>query len=120
MFLFHDSGPDDPNRFLMFTTDEHLSFIPNAHIFCDGTFDVTPLLFTQVYTIRSMIEGRCNPLVYILLPKKTQQIYESVLRLVSDKIYAYPSSIMSDLNKLSLKHAVMCLNVLKYKVVIFI
>lgn len=99
MFLFFDSGSADPNRFLMFSTTQHLKRLENSHLFCDGTFDITPDLFHQVYTIHAMIAQKCCPLEYVLLPKKTQNIYERMLSAINDKLYEKPASIMTDFER---------------------
>ncbi|CAF0998609.1 unnamed protein product [Brachionus calyciflorus] len=58
VFLLHDSGKDDEERFFVFGTNEHIKLLENAHIFCDGTFDIAPKLFLQVYSIHALVHGR--------------------------------------------------------------
>ncbi|RNA00261.1 MULE and FLYWCH domain containing, partial [Brachionus plicatilis] len=53
-FLFYDSGVNDPNRFFIFTTQSNLRNLENAHIFVDGTFDIAPHLFNQIYSIHAL------------------------------------------------------------------
>lgn len=51
LFLLHDSGPNN-NRLMIFGTAENLSLLAECNsIYMDGTFDVTPPLFKQLYTI---------------------------------------------------------------------
>ena len=45
------------------------------HWYCDGTFDVSPTVFKQLYTIQIIKNGVLFPLVYALLPNKTQKTY---------------------------------------------
>lgn len=42
----------------------------------DGTFKVTPSIFFQVYTIHVMYKDAVVPLVYALLPNKTEETYQ--------------------------------------------
>lgn len=54
-FLIFDSGPGE-KRILMFATEENLdSLVTSTSIHMDGTFDVAPMLFTQLYTIHGKI-----------------------------------------------------------------
>ena len=51
VFVMHDSGPDDPDRFLIFATQENLtSSVQYRDWFADGTFKIAPHLFYQIYT----------------------------------------------------------------------
>lgn len=53
-FLLYDSGPNE-NRLLIFGTLSNLKFLSECNcIYMDGTFDVTPPLFKQVYTIHGI------------------------------------------------------------------
>ena len=52
-FLQHDSGHEDPNRFLVFSTPTLLTLLAAAlTVFCDGTFKISPMAFEQVYVFR--------------------------------------------------------------------
>jgi len=45
-FLQFDSGPDHPNRFLIFCTLGNLKLLKHCeNVYADGTFSVTPPLF---------------------------------------------------------------------------
>lgn len=53
-FLIFDSGAVD-DRMLIFGTKKNLKFLSEClSIYMDGTFDVAPPLFQQVYTIHGM------------------------------------------------------------------
>lgn len=53
-FLLYDSG-SDAKRLLMFATAENLQFLSTCDsIYMDGTFDIAPPLFSQVYTISTV------------------------------------------------------------------
>jgi len=79
-FLLHDSGVNDEDRFFMFGTEANVSNLEMSEIYADGTFSIAPNLFLQVYTIHCVVHGRCLPMVYCLLPRKTAIIYEKMLR----------------------------------------
>ena len=50
-FLLHDSGPNDPQRFIILGSERALETIGNGlHFFSDGTFKGIPL-FPQLYSI---------------------------------------------------------------------
>ncbi|KAL4105220.1 hypothetical protein QTP88_020483 [Uroleucon formosanum] len=51
-FLFYDSGSDDVNRILLFSTEDNLKILSDqCHWFIDGTIKSSPQLFTQLLTI---------------------------------------------------------------------
>ena len=77
-FLYFDSGKSD-SRVLIFATLPALDLLSQSEIcHCDGTFSVSPDVFYQVYTIHVVIENAVIPLVYALLPNKTQNTYEKL------------------------------------------
>ena len=54
-FLLYDSGVGDVNRILLFATDQGLNLLSTSdNWFGNGTFDVSPDIFFQVYTIHAM------------------------------------------------------------------
>ena len=46
-FVYHDSGPADPELFVLLATTDNVKLL-KADIFADGTFDCAPDLFAQV------------------------------------------------------------------------
>ena len=57
VFLMHDSGPDDPNIFWVFATQENLkNLVQYREWFADGTFKIAPHLFYQIYTIHCLCQ----------------------------------------------------------------
>ena len=61
---------DDKERILIFTTERNLEYLnKNQHWFVDGTFDVAPSVFTQLFTIQANVNGKVLPLIYSLIPK---------------------------------------------------
>ena len=64
-------------RSFIFSRNDLLNILANAsNIHADGTFKVAPLLFTQLYTIFANYNGVVVPVVYMLLPDKSQNTYE--------------------------------------------
>ena len=103
-FLLWDSGADDDARILMFGTTENLTLLQeNDHWFIDVTFKVAPTLFTQLFTIHALINNSAYPLVYVLLPKKTEHGYERVMQKILELHPGLnPASVMADFEKASL------------------
>ena len=57
-FLRYDSGIDDPDRILIFTTDEGVKDLEDySHWAADGTFRSCPLIFYQLYLIHVHINA---------------------------------------------------------------
>ncbi|XP_060064009.1 uncharacterized protein LOC132544427 [Ylistrum balloti] len=82
-FLLFDEGEEQ--RMIAFATTENLRMLSNADaVFCDGTFYTCPGLFTQLYTIHAMEDGVMYPLIFVLLPGKSQLIYTNFFRKISD------------------------------------
>ena len=54
-----------------------------SEIFVDGTFKCCPKYFEQLHTIHGFNKGHYVPLVYALLPAKTD-VYTTLLRMILD------------------------------------
>lgn len=78
--LFDDTqGP----RIIAFATTENLTHLSTSdRIYCDGTFYTCPSLFHQIYTIHVQLDGSMYPVVYALLPGKSEQIYRRFFTLL--------------------------------------
>ncbi|VDI61105.1 Hypothetical predicted protein [Mytilus galloprovincialis] len=82
-FLMADDGLHD--RIMMFTTRQNLTHLTAADIiYGDGTFYTCPDVFFQLYTFHAFVDGAIYPLVYALLPGKSQIIYTRFLTLLKE------------------------------------
>ncbi|CAN8007071.1 unnamed protein product, partial [Ixodes pacificus] len=83
----HDSGEGDVNRLILFATQRNLEYLGGASAwFCDGTFKVVPSLFYQLYTMHELKYEITVPMVYGLLPNKTEATYRRIFTAVIDNI----------------------------------
>ncbi|KAL4097696.1 hypothetical protein QTP88_022427 [Uroleucon formosanum] len=78
-FLLADSGQES-DRVLIFGRLSGLKILKNSRTwYCDGTFRIAPLLFSQVYVILAEALGGVHPIMYALLPSKKASVYEKLL-----------------------------------------
>ncbi|KAK9717832.1 MULE transposase domain [Popillia japonica] len=79
-FLLYDSGPEE-NHILIFSTRRNLQLLSQRdHWYADGTFKTVPLLFNRLYTIHGLKEDASVSLLYALLPNRTKETYEHLLK----------------------------------------
>ncbi|CAF1100650.1 unnamed protein product [Brachionus calyciflorus] len=90
---------DDPERFFVSGSLSNVKLIENGHIFVDGTFEISPEPFLQVYSIHLLIDNKCYPVLYGLLPRKTQKMYERFLSCIEVELESNPTSINCDYEK---------------------
>jgi hypothetical protein len=84
LFLLCDSGYGDEERVFIFATENNLKLLQDAdEWYADGTFEVAPLLYKQMYNIAGEISGKILPLLYSLLPNKTEKIYLKLFDLIN-------------------------------------
>ena len=96
-FLLYDSN-NGLNRILIFSTKSNLELMSKSQSWqIDGTFSAAPLLFSQLYTVHSMDYGISIPLIFALLPNKTQATYHRMIEAIKEiESRLSPSIIMSD------------------------
>lgn len=88
--------------FIIFATPDNLRMLCQADtLFMDGTFDIAPRLFSQVYTIHAFLRDRLLPLVYVLMSSKTTQQYVEVFAQLKQScnqlgLLLDPTNIMTD------------------------
>ena len=99
-FLIADDGNDE--RILIFSTQQNLTHFTAADIiYGDGTFYTCPDVFTQLYTFHTYVDGTMYPLVYALLPGKSETVYTRFLTLLKQacdqhQLQLQPSTIYLD------------------------
>ncbi|CAG2196462.1 unnamed protein product [Mytilus edulis] len=84
-FLLINDGTFD--KILVFATDsnlQHLANNDNNTIYADGTFYTCPSIFEQLYTLHALIDGEMFPLVFALLPGKSEDIYTRFFSLLKN------------------------------------
>ena len=75
-FLMTTEMIDDNNALVIFTCTSNLGHLASADtILADGTFYITPKYFYQLYTVHAYLHGKYVPLVFGLLPNKTEHTY---------------------------------------------
>ncbi|KAK9736146.1 FLYWCH zinc finger domain [Popillia japonica] len=66
---------------LIFFARRNLQLLSQSdHWYADGTFKTVPLLFNQLHTIHGLKKDASVPLVYALLPNRSKETYEHLLR----------------------------------------
>ena len=99
-FLLFDNN-DESDRIILFSTFKNLQVLSTASKwYADGTFKNVPPLFSQLYTVNSIINGEVLPLVYILMANKTEESYKKLfLKLKSLEPTLSPNTIMTDFER---------------------
>ena len=79
--LFRDTGAHQ-DRMLVFGLPRHLQMFEHAScILGDGTFQVTPSLWKQQYSLHAYVRVFSTPVLYFLVPGKTKVLYKELLRI---------------------------------------
>ncbi|PSN39509.1 hypothetical protein C0J52_21142 [Blattella germanica] len=80
-FLLYDSGRENSDRLLIFSTGNNMRLLAASDIILsDGTFKSVPPQFMQLYTVHGIYMGHVFPMVYALSTNKTQVTYETLYR----------------------------------------
>ena len=101
-FLFHDSGPQDPQRMLLFGTDEGLAHLDGSSVwYMDGNFKVSPVIFLQLYVIRAKLDDGAISCVYAFLSGKVAHNYNSLFAAIIGRchtlgIFPTPTNVITD------------------------
>ena len=107
-FVIYDSGRASTNRMIVFATDIGLQHLARSDVWMmDGTFDVAPTIFTQLYVIRAPLNTTSVSCVYALLSDKLESTYNELLTAVLNrcKILGFqpdPQVVISDFEKAAL------------------
>ena len=100
LFYWDDSGEDDESRVIVFSTEDNFKILSeNRDWFSDGTFDISPTLFTQLYSIHVIVNNKDLPLVYGYLPNKEEKTYVKFFNMVKKSITIMPISFNVDFEK---------------------
>lgn len=97
--VHYDSGEEDPDRILAFGDRQIIDYLNknNCTWFGDGTFDVVPELYFQLYTIHTKIGNSYPPCVYFLLTNKSGPTYTRMISILNIIIpNANPARILVD------------------------
>ena len=117
LFVWKDSGYMDPDRLIVFTTESNIKLLcVYKSWFIDGTFDVAPLIYKQMFNISANIESTILPMVYTLLPNKQESTYLKFFKMFEDVPLIQPKEVTMDFELATLNAL---LKVLPY-VVIFL
>jgi hypothetical protein len=85
LFYIDDSGEDDEERIMLFSTETNIKWLMKHHEwYVDGTFEIAPDLFKQLFTIQIVVNGYNLPLVYALLPNKKTETYQRMLDMLAE------------------------------------
>ncbi|RMZ99549.1 hypothetical protein BpHYR1_012475 [Brachionus plicatilis] len=97
-FILFDSGCEDEERILIVSTRENIEFLNSESVwYVDGTFEISPDIFKQLFTINVIKNNRNLPLVYCFLPNKQQKTYIKLFNNLKSKgISVIPVYIFSD------------------------
>lgn len=97
-FLLFDSGKVS-DRILIFGTKRNLLLLSQfSEWYSDDTFKTCPKLFGQFYTIHIIKNNKSFPLIYALLPNKSQSTYLKLLQKINElQPDLSPTSILTDL-----------------------
>jgi hypothetical protein len=94
---------EEPNKdFIIFCTPTSLDLLCDADVvYMDGTFDASPVLFQQLYTMHVFLDRRLIPVVYCLMSRKDRQMYYNIFNILKNKSQQRqknfnPAQIMSD------------------------
>ena len=96
---------DKESNILLFSCKSNLMFLSNVDtIFVDGTFKSCPSLFTQIFTVHGLQNGKYIPLLFFLLPDKELKTYEKAfLHILSEcnkiNIIFSPKRVFADFEK---------------------
>jgi hypothetical protein len=94
------SGPQ--NDYVVFATDTSLQRLCNSPLISmDGTFDATPTLFKQLFTIHAFVGDRLLPFVYVLMSQKSFTMYVALFNDLKTQcqqrgLNLQPQEVMSD------------------------
>lgn len=98
VFLLYDSGKEDSNRIIIFGTNANLALLEEfSNWSSDGTFNIAPNFFMQVYTLHILVEGKALPVIYALMCNKKKETYLKFYQKLKELCSTLsPNSLLSD------------------------
>ncbi|CAF1116793.1 unnamed protein product [Brachionus calyciflorus] len=95
-FLFMDETYGN-ERMLIFTTEKNLSLLTEySNWLCDGTFDASPLIFEQLFTLHALKKNKTLPLVYALFTNKQETTYQKFFEFIKSLVKIEPLTVSCD------------------------
>lgn len=83
-FVLADSGVGDRDRILIFGRSATATWIGNVNkLYVDGTFSLSPIIFSQVFILSAERGGFVFPILFALLPDKTEDTYRRMFTYIS-------------------------------------
>jgi hypothetical protein len=78
-------------RLLIFCANTELDTIHKSkYLVCDGTFEMAPDSAYQLYTVHGFVnESETMPLLWALLPNKTQSTYVELFTTLRERLICY-------------------------------
>ena len=103
-FLLIDTGMGDTSRILIFGRHSTINWAHQMErVYVDGTFRIAPTLFSQVYVIMAERGGFVVPILYALLPNKTEETYRRMWEKIKNLWSNFkPTSISTDFEQAAL------------------
>ncbi|RNA13100.1 hypothetical protein BpHYR1_006663 [Brachionus plicatilis] len=105
-FYWDDTGCEDKNRIIIFTTKSNLQILDhNLDWYVDGTFYISPTYFKQIYTFHVIKNSSLIPCVYVMLPNKRKSTYKKLFKMLKSYLVNSPKSINMDFEKAAMTAA---------------
>lgn len=96
-FLFLDTGFEDKDRLIIFTTDNFIRKLENSTCWLgDATFKSTPKEFYQFFIVHGVIFNKSFPLIFVLMSSKTMHSYLRIFDFINSKVSKKPKLYISD------------------------
>ncbi|CAF3908176.1 unnamed protein product [Rotaria sordida] len=100
IFLRIDTGPG-PDRLLIFSSSEQATILESSiDFFTNGTFEIVPNIFYQLYVIHAVHREHVIPVAFCLLQRKTTNTYQNMINKILEFAPAWnPQNLMIDFEK---------------------
>lgn len=95
--VLYDSGQNDDMRILAVGHRDILHHAQSGLWFGDGTFEIVPTMFFQLYTVHCKVGNNFPPFIYFLLPNKTEGTYVRMIQALKELVpNVFPERILLD------------------------